>query len=36
MRKLRLALLGVVATLLMTAAPASAITYGQPDAGEHP
>jgi len=35
-KKLRLALLGVVATLLMTAAPASAITYGQPDAGEHP
>jgi len=35
-KKLRLALLGVVATLLMTAAPASAITYGEPDAGEHP
>ena len=36
MKRLRLALLGVVATLLLTAAPASAITYGQPDDGEHP
>ena len=36
MKRLRLALLGVLATLLLTAAPASAITYGQPDDGEHP
>ena len=36
MKRLRLALLGVVATLLLTAAPASAITYGQLDDGEHP
>lgn len=36
MRKLKLALVGVAALLIMTAAPASAITYGEPDAGEHP
>ena len=36
MRKLKLALVGVAALLIMTSAPASAITYGQPDAGEHP
>ena len=36
MRKLKLALVGVAALLIMNAAPASAITYGQPDAGEHP
>ena len=37
MKRLRTALLGVVARLLLTtAAPASAITYGQPDNGEHP
>jgi hypothetical protein len=36
MKRLRLALLGVFALLLSTAAPASAITYGQLDNGEHP
>ena len=36
MKRLRLAMLGVVALLLSTAAPASAITYGQLDNGEHP
>jgi hypothetical protein len=36
MKKLRFALLGVIALLLLTAAPASAITYGEPDNGEHP
>ena len=37
MKRLRIALLGVVAALLLaTAAPASAITYGQLDNGEHP
>lgn len=36
MKRLRIALLGVVAALLMTAAPAGAITYGEPDAGKHP
>jgi hypothetical protein len=35
-KRLRIALLGVLALLLTTAAPASAITYGEPDAGEHP
>jgi len=35
-KRLRIALLGVVAALLMTAAPAGAITYGEPDAGKHP
>jgi hypothetical protein len=36
LRKLKLALVGVVALLIMTAAPVGAITYGEPDAGEHP
>lgn len=36
MKRIRIALLGVVAALLATAAPVSAITYGEPDAGEHP
>jgi hypothetical protein len=36
MKKLRFPLLGAVAMLFMTAAPASAITYGEPDNGEHP
>jgi hypothetical protein len=36
MRRLRLSLIGVVALLFGLAAPASAITYGQPDGGEHP
>ena len=36
MKRLRLALLGVLAMLILTAAPASAITYGQLDNGEHP
>lgn len=36
MNRLKLALLGVAALLLGTAAPVGAITYGTPDAGEHP
>ena len=36
MKRPRIVLLGVVVALLAMAAPASAITYGQPDAGEHP
>lgn len=36
MRRLRTALLGVVGALLITAAPAGAITYGQLDDNEHP
>ena len=36
MKRLRIALLAVVAGLLASAAPASAITYGEPDNGEHP
>ena len=36
MTRLRLALFGVLVMLFMTAAPASAITYGEPDNGEHP
>ena len=36
MRRLHLALLGVIAMLFITVAPASAITYGEPDDGEHP
>ncbi len=36
MKRLRLAALGVLAMLLTTAAPASAITYGEPDNNEHP
>jgi len=35
-RKLWLALGIVVSTVLATAAPGGAITYGEPDAGEHP
>jgi len=35
-KRLRIALLGVVVAVLATAAPASAITYGQLDNGEHP
>ncbi len=35
MKRLRLTVLGVLAMLLMTAAPVSAITYGEPDT-EHP
>ena len=36
MKRLRLAALGVLAMLLTTAAPVSAVTYGEPDANEHP
>lgn len=36
MTRLKLAVLGVLALLLTTAAPVGAITYGQLDAGEHP
>ena len=36
MRRIRLAIVGVFLLLLSTAAPASAITYGQLDDGEHP
>jgi hypothetical protein len=36
MRRFRLALIGVLALLMATAAPASAITYGELDNGEHP
>jgi len=36
MKRLRFALLGALAALLSTGVPASAITYGQPDDGEHP
>jgi hypothetical protein len=36
MKRLKLALLGMAALLLSTAVPASAITYGQLDNGEHP
>src|SRR4029434_10808836 len=36
MKHLRLALLGAVMAVLAIAAPASAITYGEPDNGEHP
>ena len=36
MKRLKLVLLGAVALLVAIAAPAGAITYGQPDAGEHP
>jgi hypothetical protein len=35
-RRLKLALVGMFALLVVTAAPAGAITYGQPDNGEHP
>ena len=36
MTRLKTALMGALAAMLLVAAPASAITYGQPDAGEHP
>ncbi len=36
MHRLRIAIIGALAAMLLVAAPASAITYGQPDAGEHP
>jgi hypothetical protein len=36
MKRLTFVLLGAVALLVATATPAGAITYGQPDAGEHP
>lgn len=36
MKRLKLALVGVAALLLTIAAPVGAITYGEPDAGEHP
>lgn len=36
MRRFQLALVAAVASILLLAAPASAITYGEPDAGEHP
>ncbi|HEX6139143.1 MAG TPA: trypsin-like serine protease [Candidatus Limnocylindria bacterium] len=36
MRRISLSLVAVLATLLLAAAPVGAITYGQPDAGEHP
>jgi len=35
-QRLKFAILGVLGLLVVTAAPVSAITYGQPDAGEHP
>jgi len=35
-KRLKAALIGVVALLIAVAAPVSAITYGEPDAGEHP
>ena len=36
MRRLKLAMLGMFVLAFTTAMPASAITYGQLDAGEHP
>jgi secreted trypsin-like serine protease len=36
MRRLALPLVSALALMILTAAPASAITYGEPDAGEHP
>jgi Trypsin len=36
MRRFQAALVAAVASILLLAAPASAITYGEPDAGEHP
>jgi hypothetical protein len=36
MRRLAFPLLAACAALVLTASPASAITYGQPDNGEHP
>ncbi len=36
MRRFRAALVAAVASVMLLAAPAAAITYGEPDAGEHP
>ena len=36
MRRLLLALVAGLVAMVMVASPAGAITYGQPDAGEHP
>ena len=36
MRKLSLSLAAVLAAMVVATAPVGAITYGQPDAGEHP
>lgn len=36
MKRLKMAIIGVAALILATAAPVGAITYGEPDAGEHP
>ena len=36
MTRIKTALIGVIATLLLAAAPVAGITYGQPDDGEHP
>jgi len=36
MRKLLLALVAALVAMVMVASPAGAITYGEPDAGEHP
>jgi hypothetical protein len=35
-KRVQVALLGLVTLLVATAGPAAAITYGEPDAGEHP
>jgi len=36
MKKLKLALVAALSAVLLTAAPAGAITYGEPDTGAHP
>jgi secreted trypsin-like serine protease len=36
LKRIKFALLGVLTLVLTTAAPVAAITYGEPDAGEHP
>jgi hypothetical protein len=36
MRRLVVSLVAAVAAMVMVASPAGAITYGEPDAGEHP
>ncbi len=36
MRRFQAALVAAIASILLLAAPAAAITYGEPDAGEHP
>ena len=36
MRRLLLALVAALVAMVMVASPAGAITYGEPDAGEHP